>query len=338
MVSAKWTQILDTQRVKRSSQALSVIGTDAYIYGGEIKPREPVNSDIHVIHLAEVHNDADLVSKITASNSGPSPRVGVLSTGLDGKLYVFSGRGGVAMSPIEEKGSLWVFDPVEEQWARVAPKDETLPYPEGRSYYALTSDGNDTIFLHAGCPEKGRLCDLWSFNIMDRAWKRLADAPEPARGGPSIAFSEGKVYRMNGFDGKTEQGGNLDVYDVANDIWTTITYPADGCSGPTARSVSCLVATRISGKPVLVTVFGESDPSNLGHQGAGKMLDDAWIFYIDTSIWTKVDMSGSDRPAARGWFDADVLQSSPSTKLVIHGGLAESNERLGDLWTLELGD
>ncbi|OAP58731.1 hypothetical protein AYL99_07821 [Fonsecaea erecta] len=336
MVRAKWTRVLGEQRVRRSSHALSVIGSNAYVYGGEIKPREPVDSDIHMVRLAEVQNDVDVVSKIAASGSGPSPRVGVLSTAVNGKLYIFSGRGGVAMSPIEEKGSLWVFDPSEEQWAHVSPKDETLPYPEGRSYYALTSDGHDTIFLHAGCPEQGRLCDLWSFHITDRTWSRLADAPEPARGGPSIAFVEDKLYRMNGFDGKTEQGGNVDIYDIASDIWTTVAYRADGRSGPTARSVGCLVATKISEKPVLVTLFGESDPSNLGHQGAGKMLDDVWIFHLDTSTWAKVDIPDSDRPAARGWFDADVLQNSPTPKVVIHGGLAESNERLGDLWTLEI--
>ncbi|KIY02700.1 uncharacterized protein Z520_01165 [Fonsecaea multimorphosa CBS 102226] len=338
MVRARWTRVLDEQRVKRSSHAVTVIGSNAYIYGGEINPRKPVNSDIHTVRLAEVQNDEGLVSKIASSSSGPSPRVGVLSTAVNGKLYVFSGRGGIAMSPIEEKGSLWVFDPAEEQWASVGPQDETLPHPQGRSYYALTSDGHDTIFLHAGCPEKGRLCDLWSFQIEDRVWNRLADAPEPARGGPSIAFAGGKLYRMNGFDGKTEQGGNVDIYDVANDIWTTVPYGADGRSGPTARSVGCLVPTRVSEQSVLVTMFGESDPSNLGHQGAGKMLDDVWVFHLDTSTWTKVDVPDSDRPAARGWFDADVLQSSPMPKVVIHGGLAESNERLGDLWTLELID
>ncbi|KAH0845388.1 Kelch repeat protein [Fonsecaea pedrosoi] len=338
MVRAKWTCILDEQKVKRSSHALAVIGSNAYIYGGEIKPREPVDSDVDVVSLGEVQNNEHLVSKITASSSGPSPRVGVLSTVVNGQFYIFSGRGGIAMSPIEENGSLWAFDPLGKQWSRVAPKDGSLPYPEGRSYYALTSDGHNTLFLHAGCPEKGRLRDLWSFQIADQTWKRLADAPEPERGGPSIAYADGKLYRMNGFDGKTEQGGSLDIYHIADDTWTTVPYHADGRSGPTARSVSCLVPITISDKSVLVTLFGESDPSNLGHQGAGKMLDDIWIFHLDTSAWTKVDIQGENRPAPRGWFDADALRSSPSPKVVIHGGLAESNERLGDLWTLEFDD
>lgn len=242
------------------------------------------------------------------------------------------------MSPIEEKGSLWLFDVAEGAWARMSPRDESSPYPEGRSYHALANDSRDTLFVHAGCPETGRLRDLWSFNLSSRAWKQLAPAPGPARGGPSLAYSDGKLYRINGFDGKTEQGGSLDVYEIAHDSWTTISYRPDGRAGPIARSVSCLLAVTVFGNPTLITMFGESDPSNLGHQGAGKMLDDVWLFDISTSTWTKMALSGLNHPPPRGWFDADVLLSSPLPKIVVHGGLAESNERLGDLWMLELDE
>jgi hypothetical protein len=239
------------------------------------------------------------------------------------------------MSPIEENGALWTYDVDASKWSLVKPAENDAPFPEGRSYHAISNDGRETIFIHAGCPEKGRLCDLWSFNITKRTWTKLQDAPEPARGGPSIACLNDKLYRMNGFDGKTEQGGSLDVYDTASDSWTSIAFQPDGRKGPIARSVGCLLAVSIAGKPSLVTVFGESDPSNLGHQGAGKMLDDVWILDITTSTWSKLEITGSARPPARGWFDADVLRNGPHDKVVVQGGLAESNERLGDLWVLE---
>jgi len=239
------------------------------------------------------------------------------------------------MSPIEEHGSLWVFDPKDKSWSRIAPKDETKPYPQGRSYHAVTDDGKDTIFVHAGCPEKGRLSDLWAFSLSDRAWKQLASGPDPARGGPSIAFFDGKLFRLNGFDGKTEQGGSLDIYDIGTDTWTTVKYTADGVAGPSARSVSCLLALDISGRPSLVTMFGEHDPSNLGHQGAGKMLDDVWMWDIQSQNWTKLAITGATFPPARGWFDAGVYQTTPNPSIVVQGGLAESNERLDDLFLLE---
>jgi hypothetical protein len=140
---------------------------------------------------------------------------------------------------------------------------------------------------------------------------------------------------MNGFDGNKEQGGALDVFDPEKNIWDTISYPADGISGPSARSVSCLLALRVSGKPILVTMFGEHDPSSLGHQGAGKMLADVWIYDIESREWTEIPVADKNTPEGRGWFDADVIADSARPGIVVHGGLAESNDRLGDLWRLD---
>jgi len=245
---------------------------------------------------------------------------------------MFSGRGGLQMAPIEEHGMLWVLETFRREWTRLWPSDTKAAYPEGRSYHAMASDGDNTIYVHAGCPEKGRLADLWAFNINNKAWKRLADAPAPSRGGSSIAFSGGHLYRMNGFDGNTEQGGALDSYDPSTDTWTTISYSPDGKAGPIARSVCSLQALNVAGKPSLVTFFGESNPSNLGHAGAGKMLSDIWLFDIQSQEWHAVEASGQT-PPARGWFDADVVPGR--SVIVVTGGLAESNVRLDDLWRLE---
>lgn len=239
------------------------------------------------------------------------------------------------MAPIEEAGSFWVFDPNAATWSQVKPADPQRPYPVGRSYHALSNDGKDTIFLHAGCPEKGRLCDLWAFTISSREWREMPSAPRPERGGTSMAYAEAKLYRMNGFDGKTEQGGALDVFDLKKEIWSSITYPADGISGPAARSVSCLLPLTVRGKSGLVTMFGEHDPSSLGHQGAGKMLSDAWFFDIESQQWAKIRVDAKNTPPARGWFAADVGSDPLHPHIVVHGGLAESNERLGDVWRLE---
>ena len=167
-------------------------------------------------------------------------------------------------------------------------------------------------------------------------WKSLAAAPDPPRGGTSIAYFAGKLYRMNGFDGQKEQGGHLDVYDLSGNTWSTITYSADGKSGPEARSVGALLALQVNSKKFLVTLFGEHDPSSLGHAGAGRMLGDAWAYDIAARNWTELKAEG-DWPQPRGWFDADVLKGNMGQEaIVIHGGLAEDNNRLGDIWIIEL--
>lgn len=234
------------------------------------------------------------------------------------------------MAPIEEHGSFWVFDTADKTWSQLQPQDPRAAYPVGRSYHALTNDGRDTIYLHAGCPEKGRLGDLWAFDVRRRTWQELPTAPAPERGGTSITYAQGKLYRINGFDGKTEQGGAVDVFDIAENKWHTIKFEPDGVSGPSPRSVSCLVAVSVNKKQSLVTMFGERDPSNLGHAGAGKMLSDVWLFDIASHTWKEVHAQG-EAPSPRGWFDADVYHDAA---IVLHGGLAESNARLGDLWLL----
>ncbi|KAJ9259423.1 hypothetical protein DTO207G8_986 [Paecilomyces variotii] len=337
-----WTKLISDTSIRRSSQTLAVLAGNAYIYGGELRPREPVDSMVYRVALDRDINTTKESSRLsmistTTNNNIPSPRVGSASTALNGKVYIFSGRGGTAMAPIEEKGSFWVFNPENSTWAQVAPSSEQLPYPVGRSYHALASDGKETIFLHAGCPEKGRLSDLWAFNIFTRQWRELAPAPKPERGGTSITYADGKVFRMNGFDGNTEQGGAVDVLDLEKNVWETITYQPDGVEGPGPRSVSCLLAVKVDGKSKLVTLFGERDPSSLGHQGAGNMLADAWMFDIESRTWMEIKSKGSDAPEARGWFDADVvIEDSSRPSIVVHGGLAESNERLGDVWRLDL--
>lgn len=238
------------------------------------------------------------------------------------------------MVPVEENGAIWRYTPSQSSWKLLKPADSKKPFPAGRSYHAMTSDGTDLLFVHAGCPEKGRLQDLWSFSLDSQTWSELPSAPEPARGGSSLAYLGGKLYRMNGFDGTTEQGGVIDTYDLATNQWSSFAFKPDGESGPGPRSVSTLVPVSIRGKNYLVTMFGECDPSSLGHAGAGKMLSDTWAFDVDGQHWVRVEAAG-DSPAARGWFDADVFQGDEQDAIIVHGGLAGDNSRLGDVWRLD---
>ncbi|KAF2093799.1 kelch repeat protein-like protein [Rhizodiscina lignyota] len=321
-MKGKWTKIASSSSIQRSSQVLSVVNNNldnnALIFGGELKPRQPVDDKCDV----------------------PPARVGSASATIGDTLYLFSGRGGPSMKPLDEAGSLWALS------LNSTPKYNggslKCAWPDPRSYHAMTSDGQGTIYLHAGCPSVGRLTDLWAFQLHARRWIRLADAPSPARGGTSITFAHklgetcGKLYRMNGFDGKNEQGGAIDVYDLEMDYWSSIKFKADGIEGPEPRSVGCLLHIIIAGRECLVTFGGERDPSSLGHEGAGKMLGDAWVWDLVAGGWSRVEVEGEE-PCARGWFAADAVRRADGTDgIVVHGGLDEQNQRMGDVWVLTL--
>ncbi|KFA51305.1 hypothetical protein S40293_04401 [Stachybotrys chartarum IBT 40293] len=346
--SATWTRLTSSNRLQRSSHALSIVESKVFIFGGELTPRQPVDSQLDVIDLKVSANGkrcqfmsstdpsdqphAATVETLPAPSLVPSPRVGTASAVLNGDIYIFSGRGGIAMDAIDEGGKLWRYSPSETAWSVVELAFPDNPAPAPRSYYAMTSDGISKIYVHAGCPAQGRLSDLWAFDTHTCEWKELPPAPAPPRGGTSITFSGGKIYRMGGFDGKSEQGGSIDVYDVAKESWESIVFSA-GQDGPEARSVAALLVVKVRNKDTLVTMFGERDPSALGHAGAGKMLGDVWAFDIEEKVWCKVEVEG-EAPAPRGWFDADVMRSSDGDAVIVHGGLAEDNSRLGDVWKL----
>ena len=330
--------------LQRSSQCLSVIKNTAYVFGGELKPREPRDNAVYAIALdAAGASDREGWKTINASDA-PTPRVGATSTAVGSKLYCFGGRGGVSMTCLESKGSFDVFDTTDKSsWSVVTPGQEypADPFPEDRSYHSMTSDDNHTIYLHAGCPAKGRLSDLWAFDTSTRKWKHLASAPGGGRGGTSIAFSSSrKLYRINGFDGKVEQGGAVDVYDLEQEKWSSIEYKPDGVDGPEPRSVSAFIPIKTSaGRELLVTLFGEGAPSDLGHAGAGRMFADVWAWDVSAKKWHRVEFEGQGtRPLPRGWFDADVWAAADGKgdRVIVHGGLHDDNRRLDDLWMLQI--
>jgi hypothetical protein len=143
------------------------------------------------------------------------------------------------------------------------------------------------------------------------------------------------IYHMNTFDGQKEQGGCLDVYGMDGNTWPTVNYAADGKSGPEARSVSALLALLNNGKNLLVTLFGEHDSSLLGHAGAGTMLSDVWAYDIAGEHWGKLETKG-DMPQPRGSFDADTVRGNEgSVPILLYGGLAADNSRLGGVWIMK---
>ncbi|KAL7269427.1 hypothetical protein RUND412_007917 [Rhizina undulata] len=305
-----------------SSHTLSVINNVLYLFSGETQPRVPIPANTHILPF-----DSGYPVTLTAEDSNaPPPRVGAASAVLNEKIYLFGGRGGTAMNALDESGRVWVFDPVARKWSFLDPVDGDIP--PARSYHcAAATDG--VLFVHAGCPASGRLADLWGFHVGERRWRKLEDAPGDGRGGTSIAAANGKVWRWGGFNGKNELGDGVDVYDIASNSWNTL--PA-ASPQPEPRSVSNLTPLihPKSKKLYLIVLFGERDPSSLGHAGAGNFWEDVWAFDVEEGSWLEVNVEG-EKPVPRGWIS--VAQSDGG--VLLYGGLEEGNRRLGDAWVLE---
>ncbi|KAI6784214.1 Epithiospecifier protein-like protein [Emericellopsis cladophorae] len=193
--------------IDRSSHSINVISGAAYIFGGEINPREPVDNAMQVVKLpysmagadhyaiaakaaapdearqspatelqpepepepdfqtpAEEPTQGDLDTvdlkdeasptekskekqpATYASQAGnvPEARVGHAAASVGSRIFLFGGRGGPEMKPLEEAGRVWVFDTRTNTWTYLDPvpavKGGTIvPHPAARSYHCATA-------------------------------------------------------------------------------------------------------------------------------------------------------------------------------------------------------
>ena len=241
------------------------------------------------------------------------------------------------MSPLEEAGAVYTFEPSSSTWTRIQPK--TSNYPEARSYHCATSTSTHLI-VHGGCgaASGSRFRDVWAFDVTSKEWIKLPDAPGDPRGGSAICHSDGNLWRFGGYNGKTEIGGEIDClvlppsFSTASTAqWETRPFSssANAASGPGSRSVCALLPLQGAGK--LVTFLGEGNPSPTGgHDAAGNFWGDVWTYDPASNEWDAVAHGGEDGPGERGWFAA----TSSDAGAVIWGGINGRNERLDNGYVL----
>ncbi|KIJ37722.1 hypothetical protein M422DRAFT_177661, partial [Sphaerobolus stellatus SS14] len=180
-LKAIWRRLpISNPALNRSSQVIAVLNSTLTIFSGELQPRTPISADVHSISLSRRNS----LQTISPNASFPPSRVGSAGATLGLKLYLFGGRGGKAMDAINENGRVWVFDPATSSWTHLDP-NPTSAVPQPRSYHAAAASGNK-LFIHAGCPQSGRLDDLWAFDVETKEWQECANAPGGARGGTSL--------------------------------------------------------------------------------------------------------------------------------------------------------
>jgi N-acetylneuraminic acid mutarotase len=334
-VKATWRRIRTDQKLPRSSHSLSVIKSKAYIFGGEEKPREPVENHMHVFTLPSSEDDEvdyQIIPAVASAGAGdvPPPRVGHTASKVDDRIYVFGGRGGKEMKPLEEQGRVWVYDTKLNSWSFLDPS-EGSPFPDSRSYHASTStehpmsqvavasastkgpmnespfgvagsglDDHGTIFIHGGCPASGRVADVWAFDIASKTWSRYPDPPGPARGGPCLTFTRNRLYRFGGFDGKQELGGPLQYLSL-----TRCTFDDEGGKGE-------LGVAPLTGQWETVEPPSDTNvPGNRSVAGLQPVTSGQGRNYLLLSLGERDPSSAGHEAAGKFWDDVWSFQLPP---------------------------
>ncbi|TFK50737.1 hypothetical protein OE88DRAFT_1746957 [Heliocybe sulcata] len=391
---ARWTPLSKAVGKARSSHCAAITDEGVcLVYGGELKPREPVDNE--ALALSERQTGAPAMNGIAAvkgcihafdfalrqspidrtdswqilppsSGSAPLPRVGatVVWSRKDKHVYMWGGRGGVDMAPLGAdeigvwKGSLSTATEgtaaklASVRWEKVTATNDG-DAPESRSYHASVAHNiGGKLYIHAGCPEKGRLSTLYSLDVGTLTWKSLSPGPEPGRGGTALAVASLKEYgdvllRFGGFAGyELPKDHSLDVYSISGNSWHTVVPIPDPQYGhPGPRSVHGFTSFHSKSPPLIdavaVLYHGEGEASNLGHAGAGNFYNDVWLLFDSPGglAWKKAS-NGESReavPEGRGWFPpVSWVKENGETTVVLFGGLLTSNERSDELWALEI--
>jgi len=367
-LKATFHRIKTDKPLPRSSHSLSIIKGRAYIFGGEIQPREPVDNVMHIYTIPSLDSAEadyqDIPAQASDGGDVPAPRVGHTAAVVEGRIYVFGGRGGKEMTALEEKGRVWVFDTKTKRWSHIDPL-EGSPYPEARSCHASVGnehplpsktdytenpvgspdeDAHGTIFIHAGCLASGRASDVWAFDVASRMWSPYPDAPGPARGGTCLTFTQNRLYRYGGFDGKSELGGQIDYLNllvatfddqsgkgelalsVGKGKWETVMIRAES-SAPAYRSVAGLHPINTGqGRMFLLLFLGERDPSTSGHEAAGRFWDDVWSYQLHPEGMTAASFKDATREAIGtrtgegAWAQVQILEAKRSGDVQAHPG------------------
>jgi N-acetylneuraminic acid mutarotase len=132
-----------------------------------------------------------------------SPRAGIASAVLNGKLYVIGGEG---------YSSLDIFDPVSELWSSGQP----LPH-EVRKGAAISIAGK--IYLTGGQNALGeRLKKLFEYNPITNQWTQKANM-QYARHGLKVIHFDGRIWALGGRNNSTLD--KVESYVIEENIWRT---------------------------------------------------------------------------------------------------------------------
>ncbi|CEJ91666.1 hypothetical protein VHEMI07364 [[Torrubiella] hemipterigena] len=330
-LAGTWEKI-DVPSIPRSSHTVNIVGGSAYIFGGEISPREPVDNDMHVVRLplsgasadyyqikatnraaepAKIEpqaaepkeavekpeskdttteqkglpkdssmDDVTLETPLVTKDKGkalalglsstlssvPEARVGHATALIGSRIFLFGGRGGPDMKPLEEAGRVWVFDTRTNTWSYLDPAPAIkggaiVPHPAARSYHCATSYDRPQEFGADGDNKPTETWQEWALG--DTSKTGIPQDPVVGYVAENAVDEEARGYGTFIIHGGCLAGGDrtcdIWAFDIASRKWLEIPAAPGPARGGTSITIHQSRLYRFGGFDGKTEIGGQLD-------------------------------------------------------------------------------
>jgi hypothetical protein len=310
----------------RSHHTVTVVKNKAYVFGGMTADNLLASNDIHAItieHSGKPEMDYGLIPALATVEGGaiPPSRTNHAACAFHGNIAVYGGSD-EKDELIDEKSSLWLFNPERKAWDLLSPsKADSAPGPRRN---AKLFDYDGSVVLYGGYDATGDAAsDLWTFDIAAKTWTQLPTAPVATT---NAALANGQLYLISGKDPVSGQLHHLGMSLPAKEMsWESFTFPANPLApGPRARHDGAfLPLTTGWGRNYMVYLLGARDDSFSGTTVTTEKAKEEEDVTQFSDTWA-LQIPSSDLEATPAWSLKNAIKPAKIKDAIRHAIGAET--------------
>ena len=243
----------------RCGHTLTLVGNNAYIFGGETAIGQLASNDVNVVTLPSSEKPEPEFATVSAVPEAdgakvPSERKQHAACASNQRMAMFGGVD--ATGQVINENFIWMFNTGRSKWEDIPASNPDVA-PKPRSSAHLLGHENSLVLYGGSGADGESLKDVWHFDGITKTWSELPEAPVSSS---HAALSDGVLYVVSGEDNMSSDLHLLPIATKDGDerSWNTIPFPTNPLTpGPLPRTAAGLLPISTGyGRQYLVYFFG----------------------------------------------------------------------------------